>query len=605
MSNLLTMAMAQSILSLHAQGWSQRRIARALSIDRETVRRHVQGGSKPANAPVGSVTTDEPPKLVDAPLGSVAQEAAQSTRGGPTGPGRSSDCQPWREVVLAKLESGLSLTRIHQDLVSEHETQLSYDSVRRFVKRLGRTQALPYRRMECAPGAEAQVDFGVGAPILMPDGKRRRTHVFRIVLSHSRKAYSEAVYRQTTEDFLRAIENALWHFGGVPKTLVVDNLKAAVVHPDWYDPELNPKLQEFCRHYGTVVLPSKSYTPRHKGKIERGIGYVKGNALKGRTFASLEEQNRHLLDWERTVADTRIHGTTHKQVGKQFAEAERAALLPLPAERFPFFHEAERSVNRDGHVEVAKAYYSAPPEYLGRRVWVRWDSRVVRIFNHRWEQIAIHVRQEPGRFSTQPVHIAAEKISGVERGAAWLLTKTDRIGPHSGRWAKTMLETRGIEGIRVLQGLLSLANRHPAEALEQACETALSYGAWRLRTLRQLIAHRGAKQETLPFLDEHPIIRPLSDYGQLVRTALQRPTSCDNATVDFSRHRWTKECLVGVRQQKNPDDPPEAGRQGTADIPPPRSGYPLSGCFPAEPDSVSPDSSTVVHSIPLFKEPMP
>ena len=165
-----------------------------------------------------------------------------------------------------------------------------------------------------------------------------------------------------------------------------------------------------------MILPTKPYTPRHKGKIERGVDYVKDNALKGRTFASLAEQNRHLQSWEQTVADTRIHGTTRQQVGQVFAEVERPALRPLPVERFPFFHEAERKVNRDGHVEVAKAYYSVPPEYLGRTVWVRWDARLVRVFNQRLEQIAVHVRHEPGRFSTQAAHIAPEKISGVERG---------------------------------------------------------------------------------------------------------------------------------------------------------------------------------------------
>ena len=124
--------------------------------------------------------------------------------------------------------------------------------------------------------------------------------------------------------------------------------------------------------------------------------YVQNNALKGRAFDSLEEENRFLADWERTVADTRIHGTTKRQVGKVFDRAERPALLPLPLERFPCFHEAQRKVNRDGHVEVAKAYYSVPPEYLGATVWVRWDARLVRIFNHRFEQIALHVRHEQG-----------------------------------------------------------------------------------------------------------------------------------------------------------------------------------------------------------------
>ena len=355
-----------------------------------------------------------------------------------------------------------------------------------------------------------------------PDGKRRRTHVFRIVLSHSRKAYSEVVYRQTTDDFLRCIENAFRHFGGAPRRLVLDNLRAAVKKADWFDPELNPKVRSFGEHYGCVFWPTRPYTPRHKGKVEKGIDYVQDNALKGRRFTSLEEENAFLRDWELTVADTRIHGTTRRQVGKHFADVERAALVPLPLAPFPSYHESRRTVHRDGHVEVERAYYAVPPEYLARQVWVRWDARLVRIYNERMEQIAVHTKQEPGRFSTPREYIAPEKISGVERGAAWLLGKVrSRLGPHSTTWAEAMIEVRGVEGVRVLQGLLNLAGRHPAAAIEQACEIAIGYGAYHLRTIRALVARQAPKQELLPFLSEHPIIRPMSDYGQFVHDAFQ------------------------------------------------------------------------------------
>lgn len=261
-------------------------------------------------------------------------------------------------------------------------------------------------------------------------------------------------------------------------------------------------------------------TVQSKGKVERGIDYVQENALKGRRFASLEEQNRHLRDWEAHVADTRIHGTTRQHVGRVFHAVEQPALRALPVERFANFHEAQRSVNRDGHVEVAKAYYSAPPEYLGRRVWVRWDSRLVRIFNHRWEQVAVHTRAEPGRFSTLGQHLAPEKISGIERGTEWLLAKVHVIGPQATDWARAMLKARGIAGVRVLMGLVSLGKRHRSDELERACEVALSYGAFHLRSLRQLIRRQPARQQSLPLLDEHPIIRPLADYSQWLRDAL-------------------------------------------------------------------------------------
>ncbi|MGO8688406.1 MAG: IS21 family transposase, partial [Thermoguttaceae bacterium] len=509
--------------------------ADTLEIDRGTVARHIRraalaaqpdpaGISNAANAPIDPARVGADSKAAIAPTGSAAAVPAAETapaRGASAVAGRQSNAEPWREFILAGHAQGLSAKRIHQDLVADRgATGTSYDSVRRLLKRLGAVRPLPMRRMECEAGQEAQVDFGTGARIKTPEGKRRKTHVLRVVLSHSRKAYSEACFRQTAEDFLRVLENAFWHFGGVPKTVVVDNLKAAVLRPDWFDPDLNPKLQSFAQHYGTVILPTKPRMPRHKGKVERGVGYVQDNSLKAREFPSLEAQNQHLAHWEQNIADTRIHGTTKRHVGKVFREVEQPALLPLPAERFPFFHEAQRIVSRDGHIEVAKAYYSAPPEYLGRTVWARWDQRLVRVFNHRLEQIALHVRREPGKFSTLNEHLVPEKISGVERGAAWLLRKIEVLGAQAHAWAQAMLKTRGIEGVRVLQGLLSLTARHPCEAIDEACGTALSYGAFRLQTLRQLLKRRGPAQQPLPFLDEHPIIRPLSDYGGWLRDAL-------------------------------------------------------------------------------------
>lgn len=200
---------------------------------------------------------------------------------------------------------GLSAQRIYQDLVTEHGFSGSYQAVKRFVRQLRKSQPIPFVRMEVEPGAEAQVDFGQGAWVI-ENGKRRRPHLFRVVLSHSRKDYSEVVWRQTTENFIRCLENAFRYFGGVLRTLVIDNLRAAVTRADWFDPELNAKVVEFCQHYGTVILPTRPAMPRHKGKIEAGVKYVQNNALPGRSFESLSAQNLFLLKWECGVADTRI-----------------------------------------------------------------------------------------------------------------------------------------------------------------------------------------------------------------------------------------------------------------------------------------------------------
>jgi transposase len=465
----------------------------------------------------------------DGPIGENSKQATNPPPGipppkpaiSPTNPppgisGPTSLCEPFRKVIEDALESGLTCQRIWQDLRTEHGFTGGYDSVKRFTRGLRNTTPLPFRRIERAPGQEAQVDFGKGAPVL-DDGHRRRTHVLRVILSCSRKGYSESAFQQTTENLIRLLENAFWRFGGVPATIVLDNLKAAVQQADWFDPELNPKIREFCAYYGTVILPIRPRTPRHNGKAESGVGYVKGNALKGRTFNSLAEQNQFLQDWERNVADKRIHGTTRRQVAQLFEEVERKALQPLPAERFPFFHEAERTVHLDGHVELDKAYYSVGPEYVRAKVWVRWDSRIVRIYNQRLEQITIRAKQPPGKFSTLPEHLAPEKICGVERGAAYLLKKAAAIGPFSGQWAEKMLKQRGIEGMRPLLGLLSLTHKYAAGEIEQACRIAANHGAWRLRDLRQLLQRQEQKQEQLSFLEEHPLIRSLAEYDQIVK----------------------------------------------------------------------------------------
>ena len=507
--NEIRMATRHAILGLFRQGWSRRRIARELGVDRKTVARHVDLAEKESNWATNPTPGSDRP---------VEAEFDGPIRAPPERWGPPSACEPFRETILTKLDIGLTAQRIWQDLVAERGFAAGYQSVKRFCRRLGRKSVLPFRRIETEPGQEAQVDFGKGAPVKRPGGKRRRPHVLRVVLSCSRKAYSESIWRQTTDAFLGALENSFWYFGGVPKTVVIDNLKAAVTKADWFDPELNPKIESFARHYGCVVLPTKPYTPRHKGKVESSVDYVQSNGLKGHSFETLEDENSHLLDWEADVADKRIHGTTRKQVGKLFEEVERATLGALPDERFPFFHEGERTVHRDGYVEVDKSYYSVPPEYLGRRVWVRWDTRLVRVLNNRFEGIAVHAKAEPGRFKTNNAHIAEEKIAGIERGATNLLKRAALIGNDAGRWAEHTIKSRGIPGMRTVQGLLALARKHTSAKVVRACKTALGFDAYRLKNVKALV---DAKQEQteFEFMSEHAIIRNMNEYGRFVKVA--------------------------------------------------------------------------------------
>jgi transposase len=527
--NILNVSQQHSILTLWQHGWSFRRIARELHLRRETVSKYVhrQQGSKPAKVPPGSQAMPEP-KPAKLPAGSSGEEVAPQVPAG-LPPRSRSQCEPWRDFIEEGWQAGLSAQRLYQDLV-ERQYAGGYDAVKRFVRRLQAASQTPFCRIEVEPGQEAQVDFGLGAWVIDDQGKRRRPNLFRIVLSHSRKGYTEAVWRQRTEDFIRCLENSFRSYGGVPRTLVIDNLRAAVSQADWYDPELNAKVAEFCRHYGTVILPCKPKMPRHKGKIEAGVKYAQNNALKGRTFPSLAGQNQFLLEWENGVADTRIHGTTRQQVGKVFNEVERPKLLPLPAGLFPVFEEAPRTVHQDGYIELQRAYYSVPPEYMGRQVWARWESRLVRVFNQRREVIAVHVRVEPGKFATDLTHLRSPYRCFVQRGLDYLLDRARLVGPHTGSWAEAMAQQRGPIAVRVLHGLISLAEKHPAKALENAAQKALHHGAWRLRDLRTLLEQAGPSPQ-LDFLETHPLIRNLETYRDFVPDCFAPNTETINSST--------------------------------------------------------------------------
>jgi transposase len=526
MSNSLKVSLQTTIYSLDGRGWSRRRIARELGIDRETVGRYLRL-AKPAISTAGLEEAGETKPAISTAEFEEAGEAkpaisttgfeeagevkpAISTAG--NGVGRKSQCEPLAEVILAKAELGLSAQRIYQDLVGENGFTDSYQSVKRFVRKL--REAPPERvwRLECQPGEELQLDFGLGAPIDDGQGKRRRSWVLRMVLSYSRKGYSEAVTRQDTETFLRCLENGLRNLGGSTLLLNLDNMKTAVLKADWFDPEINPKLADFCRHYGMHVVPCRPATPQHKGKIERGVAYVRTNALKGRRFKSLAEENLFLSHWEGGVADKRIHGTTRKQVAACFEE-ERPHLQPLPASLFPCFQEGQRSVHRDSYVEVEKAFYEAPPELIGREVWVRWDGRCVRIFNERMEQVGMHTRQEPGKFSRS---LGAGGFSApVLSSCRYWVNRAAVLGEQCGQWAQRALDARGPESLRSIMGLCNLIKKHSGAVLNAACVKALKAGTHRLKDVRRLIGEQ-SEQAAFSFAQSHPLIRDLKTYSDFV-----------------------------------------------------------------------------------------
>jgi transposase len=496
MARRLDVAVKTTILSLVELGWSYRRIHRELGVDREAISRCVKEAvSIPANAPTGSGITVQ-------------------TR--PPGPG--STVEPYREIVEAKLKAGLDATRIHLDLRCDHGFGGGYDSVKRFVRKLRDAHPQVFARIEVPPGQEAQVDFGTAAPTLDPKtGKYKKAHFFKMTLSCSRHSYEEVVWKKDLESFIRCHENAFRFFGGVPQVIRLDNLKAGVTRACFYDPDINKQYQAFAEHYGFVPLPIRPYTPRHNGKVERGGGYVK-KALKGRRFESLAEQNEFLRTWNRTVARLRIHGTTKQQVWKRFVELERDALKALPADPFAFFHIGARKVHPDGHIEVQRAYYSVPHDLVGQSVEVRWDQKLAKVFVH-GKLAAVHKRSEDiGRFRTSKSHPPPGRSLSQEAYQARLMARAEQLGPKVLGFAQKALKQRGPLAFRMIQGVVSLCRKHPKEKVEWACAKAVAHGSCRYRTVKNLLEKAENQQaEEIRLTTEHEIIRPLSDYTNLVK----------------------------------------------------------------------------------------
>lgn len=513
MSNVLSEEKKQQIIALGRLGWSLRRIQRTTGVRREIAGDYLRAagieprppgrwGRQPPAKPANGVTPDS-----GAPAAPVAEPEPA--------PGRSptaSACEPYREIIEADLAKGRNAKAIWQDLVAVHGFSGAYQSVKRFVGKL-RGSRSPEARMviETAPGEESQVDYGSGPMVRHPaSGRYQRTRLFVLTLGYSRKSVRLLAFRSSTRLWAELHERAFRRLGGVTRLIVLDNLREGVLTPDIYDPALNPLYQDMLAHYGVVALPCRTGDPDRKGKVEAGVGHAKRTPLKGLRFESLEEAQAYLDRWEERWADTRIHGTTKRQVAAMFAE-EKPALLPLPLEPFRYYQFGERTVHLDGCVEVEAAYYGAPPGWIGRRVRVQWDERHVRLLDPRTGQLLReHVRQQRGGHRIQDEDRPAKTPLGILQ----LLARTERAGRHIGALCQGMHCRQGEAAVRRILGLLWLARKYGAASVDDACAAALEVEVYEYRFVRRYLERRPHNPLSLRQVD--PLIRQLTLYRDFI-----------------------------------------------------------------------------------------
>ena len=524
MSNVLSDEKRQQIIALGRLGWPLRRIERATGVRRETVGGYLKAagiavggrGRQPAEAkPAIEVITDsqlgespKPANKVTTDSGAPAQpsEATKSTRS-------ISASEPYRELIEAGLNRGRNAMAIWQDLVSQYGFDHGYHSVRRFIHKLQpRETSVARPAIITPPGEEAQVDYGTGPMVLeKPGGKYRRTRLFVFTLGYSRKAVRFLVFRSSAHIWAELHEKAFRRLGGAVRILVLDNLREGVLTPDIYDPVLNPLYRDLLAHYGAVAMPCRVRDPDRKGKVEASVGHAQKTPLKGQRFESLEEAQAYLDHWETRWADTRIHGTTKRQVAAMFAE-EKPHLLPLPLEPFRSYQYGQRTVHLDGCVEVEAAYYGAPPGWIGRRVQVQWDSLQVRLLDPKTGQLLReHLRQKRGWYRIQE----EDRSPRTPLSTQQLLTRAGRAGTHIGSLCQAIHQRQGPVGVRRILGVISLAKKFGPAVVDEACAAALDLGVHEYHFVRRYLERQPQLPLSLNQVD--PLIRELVQYRDLIQ----------------------------------------------------------------------------------------
>jgi transposase len=522
MSNVLDDTKQQQILALGRLGWSLRRIEQALAVRRETISGYLKAAgiavhgrgrrseSKPKPAISEEVSTDLEPK----PAITTPGVSTDSVR--PPPPGRApsaSACEPYRELIAEALGRGRNAMAIWQDLVDDHGFAARYASVRRFVVTLrGATPAEARVVITTAPGEEGQVDYGGDGPMVRDPstGKYRRVRLFVLTLGYSRKCVRLLTWRSSAQIWAELHEQAFRRLGGTVKVIVLDNLGEGVLTPDIYDPTLNPLYRDVLAHYGVVALPCRVGDPDRKGKVEAGVGHAQKTPLKGLRFETIEAAQAYLDRWEAHWADTRIHGTTKRQVAVMFAE-ERPALGPLPLEPFRYYRFGDRTVHLNGCVEVEGAYYGAPPGWLGQRVQVQWNDLHVRLLAPNTGQLLReHLRTRRGWYQIhdedRPVRTPAATLA--------LLARATSAGSHIGTVCTHIHQHDGVPGVRRILGVLALAKKHGPAVVDDAARAALEIGVPTYRFLRKYVERRPPVPLTLRQVD--PLIRQLTLYRDLI-----------------------------------------------------------------------------------------
>lgn len=392
---------------------------------------------------------------------------------------------PHKEQILEWLEQELSGVRIHEKL-AELGIIISYSSIKHHIANL-KGQNNICVRFHTGPGIEVQVDFGYIGYQLDEKNKLRKAWVFNMRLCFSRLDYYEIVFDQTVATFIKCHINAFEYFGGVPEVVRIDNLKAAIIEANFYEPIYQKQYLQFAQYYQFNSVPCRVRQPQEKGKTESGIKFFKSNFIKGRKFINYIERNMILKSWLEK-SNSRIHGTTRKQPIELFASQEKACLKPLPIERFKLNSVGTRLVGKDCHIYIDYSYYSVPYKYCGKIVEIEVEEKLVKIFSD-GQQIAIHQKAtDKGQFITEEAHYPPFKLITSRKNKQYYQEKMVAIGTYAAEFYLKTIKEQPYCWLNTIRGILSLNKIYSAEIINQSCERAIAYNALSYRSIKSICA---------------------------------------------------------------------------------------------------------------------
>ncbi len=412
--------------------------------------------------------------------------------------GPSSSLENHRLRIKGWVEDGVNGRVIHRVLAESHGYRGSYSSVYRMICKIRKANPVITTVLEFDPGDVAQIDFGQGPLIAdATTGEPRKTWFFVMVLAWSRHMYAELVTDQSTQTWLGCHRRAFEHFGGVPRTCSIDNLKAAITRACYHDPQVQHAYADCAEGYGFLISPCPVADPKKKGRVEAGVKYVKNNFAPLRTFRDLADANAQLMQWVMSVAGTREHGTTRVAPLTRFAETEQALLKPLPSSPPELATWAKAKVHGDCHIQVQKRRYSAPYTLVSRTLDVRLSESTVRLY-HQHALVATHPRlRNPGERSTLDDHLPPEHIAFKMRDPSWCRLQAEQVGTHCEALIEKLFSNGVLDRLRAAQGIVGLRKRFGDARLDAACRRALAFENLRYGSIKTIL-ERGLDQVNDP-----------------------------------------------------------------------------------------------------------